>query len=99
MTITSLLASPQHVNTQVVFTATAQGGITYGNVEYQFIGQYKAANGTLSSPLVLRDYSTNPMFAWVPSVASNYQITVNARVVGNGDAYNVYNYVLYNILP
>ena len=99
VTITSLLAAPQHVDTQIVLTATAYGGIAFGNVEYQFVGQYKAANGTLSLPTVLRDYSTNPMYAWIPTAASNYQITVNARVVGVGDAYNVYNYITYNILP
>ncbi len=61
MTLAASLPSPQLAGTTITLSATAQGGITYPNVEYQFVAQYRLADGTWAPNILLRDWSPNPL--------------------------------------
>ena len=98
VTLTTSLQSPQSVATQIMLTAAAQGGIAPANVEYQFLAQYSLPNGTYSPLILLRDYATNPLYAWTPTSPQGYYLLiVDARVVGSTVPYNVYAYTPYVI--
>ncbi len=97
VTISANLPSPQAVGTPIVLTATAQGGITYPNVEYQFVAQYKLPNGTWAPNILIRDYDTNPQCSWTASAPAKYYLNVYARPVGSTVAYVVTSYIVYSI--
>ena len=85
--------------TAITLTAAAQGGIASGNVEYKFVAEYQLADGTWATPMLLRDYATNPMYTWTPSDPLIYTLVVYARVVGSTQPYDVYGYINYAIQP
>ncbi len=97
VTISANLPAPQAVGTAINLTATAQGGITYPNVEYQFVAQYKLPNGTWAPNILIRDYDTNPQCTWTASAASKYYLNVYARPVGSTVPYVVTSYIVYVI--
>ena len=93
------LPAPQVTGTAITLTAAAQGGIASGNVEYKFVAEYQLADGTWATPMLLRDYATNPMYTWTPSDPLIYTLVVYARVVGSTQPYDVYSYINYAIQP
>ena len=99
VTLTAGLPSPQVTGTAITLTAAAQGGIASGNVEYKFVAEYRLADGTWATPMLLRDYATNPMYTWTPTDPLIYTLVVYARVVGSTQPYDVYGYITYAIQP
>lgn len=75
VTLTTALVSPQPINTAITLTAKKTGGT---NVEYKF-DVSKDAGATWSA---LRAYSSEPTYAWTPTIASAYQVQVTAREQG-----------------
>ena len=76
-----------------------RGGIAYPNVQYQFYAQYKLANGSWSSTILIQDWSTSSSCVWTPTTAEQYYVNVNARPVGDTAPYAVTTYITYNVLP
>ncbi len=99
MTLSAAPPSPQQAGTTITLTAAAQGGMAYPNVEYQFVSQYKQADGSWSPDALISDWSTNPQCTWTPATAENYYVSVYARPLGSTAAYVVTTYINYNILP
>ncbi len=99
VTLSANLPSPQNVGTTINLTATPQGGISYPNVEYQFVAQYKLANGSWAPNILVRDWSTDPQCIWVASAPENYYVNVYARPVGSTVPYAATTYILYAIVP
>ena len=99
VTLTASPTSAQPVGTSITLTAAAQGGITLGNVQFQFIAEYRNPDGSWAPSIMVQDYSTNPQCTWTPLVGHLYTLVINARVLGSSDAYDVESYILYNITP
>ena len=99
VTLSANLTAPQVTGTAITLTAAAQGGIAYPNVEYQFVAQYKLANGTWAPNILISDWSTNNQCTWTPTSAENYYVNVYVRPVGDTAAYTATSYIKYNILP
>ena len=97
VTITANLPSPQAVGTTINLTGAAQGGMSYPNVEYKFVAQYKLPNGTWAPNILIRDYDANPQCTWVASAAAKYYLNVYARPVGDNVPYTVTTYIVYTI--
>ncbi len=70
--VTSNLPSPQVVGTPITYTATTTG--IAGPLQYQFVSQYKLANGTWSSNTLIQDWSTNNQCSWTPASPNNYAV-------------------------
>ncbi len=99
VTLSANLTSPQVTETAITLTATAQGiGVTTGNVQYQFVAQYKLATGAWSPNILIQDWSTNSQCTWTPTTAEDYAVSVYARPVAN-PAQVVTTFINYNILP
>jgi hypothetical protein len=83
--VTTNLASPQTVGTQVMVTANATG--TSGNYQYQFVLRNPAGVWTIVQP-----YSSSPSWTWNTAAlsAGNYFIQVWARNAGSNSAYEAY---------
>ena len=70
--VTPAPASPQPINTPIIFTASATGGT---NVQYQFWIYNQAGTPAWSQ---LQAYSTQTSCAWTPAAAGNYLLSVTA---------------------
>ncbi len=79
VTLSANPPAPQYIGTPITLTAAAQGGIAPGDVEYQFVSQYKQADGSWSPDALISDWSTNPRCTWTPATAENYYVSVYAR--------------------
>ncbi len=99
VTLSATPSSPQVTGTPITLSTTVRGGIVYPNVQYQFYAQYKLANGSWSSNILIQDWSTSSSCVWIPTTAENYYVNVNARPVGDTAPYAVTTYISYNILP
>ena len=97
VTLTVSPPSPQQAGTPITFTANAQGGIAFPNVEYQFYVQYKLVNGTCSANILLQDWSTSNLCTWTPTTSQKYYVNVNVRPVGDTTPYAVTNYTVDNV--
>ena len=92
VTLTPNLASPQAVNTQVIFTAAATGGA--GPYEYQFL-----LNINGSGWVVMQPFSTLPAWTWtipLSAVGSDF-IAVQARTVGSVAGVEAYSQIPYDV--
>ncbi len=99
VTLSASPPSPRATGTAITLTATPVGGMTAPNVQYQFYAQYKLANGSWSSNILISDWSTSSSCSWTPTSAENYYVNVNARPVGDMAPYAQTNYLAYTILP
>ena len=90
VSVTSSLPSPQMVWTPVTFTASATGGL---DVQYQF-KLYDVINQVWST---LQGFSAQSTCMWLPSAASNYQLSVTAQDGNTGAQVNTT--LLYTITP
>jgi hypothetical protein len=87
--LTTTARFPVPPGTTVNWTASVSDSSV--NVEYQYV-LYDRATGSWS---VARTYSTNPSFAWRPSVAGTYLFQIWARRVGSTAAYEVWRSTEY----
>ena len=69
------LASPQRNGTTITFTASGSGGV--GPYEYQW---YVQRSGGVQS--MVRSWSTTTRYAWTPTQAGTYTISIWARSAG-----------------
>ena len=99
VTLSASSAAPQVTGTTITLTASPLGGITYPNVEYQFVAQYNNADGTWAPNILIQDWSTSNQCTWTPVSAENYYLVVYVRPVGSTVAYAVTTYIPYAILP
>ena len=99
VTLTASPTAPRATGTPVTHHRDSGGGITAGNVQYQFFAQYKLANGAWSSNILIQDWSTSSSCVWTPTTAEQYYVNVYARPVGDTAPYAVTSYLIYNILP
>ena len=97
VTLVAAPTSPQKAGTPITLSATPQGGITAPNVQYQFVAQYKLANGSWAPNILLQDWSTGNQCTWTPATAEKYYVNVYARPVGDTAAYAVTSYIVYTI--
>ncbi len=97
VTLTASSASPQPAGMAIALTATAQGGIASPNVEYQFVAQYKNADGTWAPNILLQDWSTGNQCTWTPTTDEKYYLNVYVRPVGDTAPYAVTTYIVYTI--
>ena len=79
---TAAPASPQPINTQVTFTATATGGTS---LQYQFWVYNANASPAWSQ---LQGYSASTTCAWTPGVTGDYLLSVTALDSATGTAAN-----------
>ena len=87
------------LGTSITLTAAAQGGITPGNVQYQFLAEYHNPDGSWAPAIMLQDYSTSAQCTWTPQTAQNYTLVVEAELAGATDGYFVTSYITYAITP
>jgi hypothetical protein len=73
--LTASVASPQFTNTAITFNAAASGG--FSPYQFKFLS---TVNGTTTT---LRTWNSSASFAWTPTQAGSYVITVWARSSGN----------------
>jgi cell wall-associated protease len=90
VTLTPSPAGPQPAGTAITFLAAASGG--NGAYEYEFLGR-RAGDPTFS---IAQAYSTNPSWTW-NGVAGNWEIQVNARVVGSALAADATQTISYSV--
>jgi predicted secreted protein len=89
--LTPNMPSPQVTDTTVTFAATASGGV--GPRQFKFLVQ--AGGG---AALVAQNWSTAATYAWRPTIAGTYTITVWARSAGvTADAPQASAQVSYSI--
>jgi hypothetical protein len=69
------LASPQTVGTAITFTASGSGGV--GPYEYQWYAQRDGGSTSM-----LRSWNSSTTYAWTPTQAGNYLISIWARSAG-----------------
>ena len=74
-TLAASLASPQNTGTAVTFTAGAAGGVN--PVQYKFFVQQGGGVAQM-----VRDWSATTSYAWTPTTAASYTVTVWARSAG-----------------
>jgi hypothetical protein len=75
VTLTANRPVPQLLGTAVTFTATATGGVE--PVEFKWL-VFDGVSSTVAS-----EWSTTATFAWTPTTAGVYSVTVWARAAGN----------------
>ncbi len=97
LTLAANPPSPQQAGTVITLTATAQGGITALNVQYQYVAQYKLANGAWAPNLLIQDWATSNQCSWTPATAEKYYLNVYARRVGDTAPYAVTCYIVYTM--
>ncbi len=97
VTLAATMHAPQPTGTPIALTATPQGGITAGNVQYQFVAQYKLSNGSWAPNILLQDWSTNNQCTWTPTTARTYYLNVYARPVGDTVPYAVTTSIVYTV--
>ena len=73
--LTPSVASPQNAGTAVTFTAGAAGGVD--PLQYKFFVQQGGGVAQM-----VRDWSATTSYAWTPSTAASYTVTVWARSAG-----------------
>lgn len=74
-TLAPNLASPQDEGTTISFAAGASGGV--GPRQFKFL--VRAGSGAVQT---VRDWSTSTTYAWRPTAAGSYTVTVWARSAG-----------------
>ena len=74
-TLGASLASPQNTGTAITFTAGAAGGVN--PVQYKFFVQQGGGVAQM-----VRDWSATTSYAWTPTTAASYTVTVWARSAG-----------------
>ena len=99
VTVTATPPSPQVAGTPITVTAYVQGGgLTAGNVQYQFVALYRLATGSWAPQILLQDWSTTPSCTWTPGTYRNYYVQANVRPLG-GTTAMANGYIPYTILP
>ena len=82
-------ASPQPVNTTIVWTATATGGTAP-----QFRFWVQAPGGPF---VVLQDYSSSPTFTWTPTVVGTHVVIVWARSTGSSATFEAFAVAAFSV--
>jgi SpoIID/LytB domain protein len=86
--VTTDIASPQRINTSINVTANAVGG---DSLLYKF----NIFDGT--KWIVLKDYSIEKTFKWVPLTSGSYKFSVHVKDTKSEKAYDAYGVKFYNI--
>jgi hypothetical protein len=75
VTLSPSVATPQNTGTAITFTAAGAGGV--GPREYKFL--MRQGSG---ADQVVQNWSTTAIYAWTPTTAASYTVTVWARSAG-----------------
>ena len=97
VSITANLPSPQVVGTAISYTATVTG--LNGALQYEFVAQYKLANGTWAPNIVIQSWNTGNQCTWTPAAANIYDVEVYVCPAGGPVSYATYGYLPYTMLP
>jgi N-acetylmuramoyl-L-alanine amidase len=82
-------SSPQETNTGINITATASGGTTKLYKFYIYNGK---------AWTVAQDYSVKNTYAWKPSTAGNYKVSVHVKDESSSKSYDSYKAFEYKIV-
>ena len=95
--VTANLPSAQVVGTTITFTATVTG--IAETLQYEFIAQYKQADGTWATAQVISPWNSSNTCTWTPVAPNSYAVECYVCPATGPISYNTYGFMPYTILP